>query len=104
MLVTFSSKSSADITMFGDIAVQLLNMMGHKGTATSAITAEDVAAALVALEAAIEEFKHLPEADTSADEEEKDSPVSLPHRALPLIKMLQLAVRDESFVMWASSN
>ena len=29
MLVTFSNRLSGDITMFGDIAVQLLKLMGH---------------------------------------------------------------------------
>ena len=32
MLVTFESRSYADITMFGDVAVHLLHLMGHSGT------------------------------------------------------------------------
>jgi len=101
MLVTFSSRQCADITMFGDIAVQLLQLMGHSGTVPSAISAEDVPAALKALEVAIKDEKHVPEPQLSADDDEEASPVSLPHRALPLIKMLQTAVVDKSYVMWA---
>jgi hypothetical protein len=32
MIVTFRSKAHADIMMFGDIAVNLLKLMGHSGT------------------------------------------------------------------------
>ena len=42
MLVTFSSPAYADITMFGDVAVRLIKMMGHSGTIPSALLAEDV--------------------------------------------------------------
>jgi hypothetical protein len=41
MLVTFTTEAYADITMFGDVAVALLKMMGHSGTVPSAIRAED---------------------------------------------------------------
>lgn len=47
MLVTFSTKVYADITMFGDIALVMLKMMGHSGTVPSAIRAEDVPVALL---------------------------------------------------------
>jgi len=53
MLVTFTSDAYADITMFGDVAVALLKVMGHSGTVPSAIVAEDVPAALSRLTAAI---------------------------------------------------
>jgi hypothetical protein len=32
MLVTFSCPAYASITMFGDVAVRLLKLMGHSGT------------------------------------------------------------------------
>jgi hypothetical protein len=54
MLVTFTSKAYADITMFGDIAVTLLKMMGHSGTVPGAILAADLPAALSRLTAAID--------------------------------------------------
>jgi len=50
MLVTFRTSAYANITMFGDIAVTLLKMMGHSGTVPSAIRADDVPAALEAPE------------------------------------------------------
>lgn len=104
MLVTFSNRLSGDITMFGDIAVQLLKLMGHSGTVPSALSAEDVPAALAKLQNAIDDIERLPEADLSQNEEEQAVPVSLAHRAMPLIEMLQTSARDKSYVMWAYNS
>jgi hypothetical protein len=57
MLVTFTTKAYANITMFGDVAVTLLKMMGHSGTVPGAILAADVPAALSRLTAAIDAEK-----------------------------------------------
>jgi hypothetical protein len=46
MIVTFRSKAHADIMMFGDIAVNLLKLMGHSGTVPGALLAEEVPTAL----------------------------------------------------------
>ena len=40
MLVTFTTKAYADITMFGDVALAMLKMMGHSATVPGAILAE----------------------------------------------------------------
>ena len=97
MLVTFTTDAYADITMFGDVALALLKMMGHSGTVPSAILAADVPAALSRLTAGIEAAKAAP----SVDEEDEDEPqVSLSHRALPLINLLAAAVREGCDVMW----
>ena len=108
MLVTFSCPDYADITMFGDVAVRLLKMMGHSGTVPSALAAEDVPSALQRLEAAIEAEKASPQSPSSGQPSGKPSgqgddderPVSLPHRALPLIELLRAAAKAESAVMW----
>jgi hypothetical protein len=85
MLVIFSSQASANITMFGDIGVQLLKMMGHSGTAPSAILEKDVPAALANLGAALGVAEQQPESEARRDDTEETSFVSLSHRALPLI-------------------
>ena len=104
MLVTFSCPAYADITMFGDVAVRLLKLMGHSGTVPSALLAEDVQAALARLEAAVEAGEQLPEPDESAQREDDEPAVSLPHRALPLIELLKAAATAKCNVMWDSSN
>ena len=45
MLVTFTTDAYADITMFGDVALAMLKMMGHSTTVPGAILAADVPAA-----------------------------------------------------------
>lgn len=104
MLVTFSCPAYADVTMFGDVAVRLLQLMGHSGTVPSALLAEDVPAALARLEAEIEAAKQSPEAQSSGNDEDDEPSVSLPHRALPLIDLLKAAAKEECDVMWASNS
>jgi hypothetical protein len=102
MLVTFSCPAHADITMFGDVAVQLLKIMGHSGTVPGAISAEEVQAALVHLEAAV---KPSPEPTASIEQDENDEPaISLSHRALPLIELLRAAAKEKCNVMWDSNQ
>ena len=61
MLVNFDSKVGA-LTMFGDVAVQLLKLMGHSGTVPSAILAPDIPAALDRLKRALDQGASLPPA------------------------------------------
>lgn len=97
MLVTFTTDAYADITMFGDIALALLRMMGHSATVPGAILAADVPAALSRLKAAIEAEKAAP----PIEDRDADEPVvSMAHRALPLINLLAAAAKAESNVMW----
>jgi hypothetical protein len=99
MLVTFRTKRYANITMFGDVAKQLLDLMGHSGTVPSAIKAEDVPAALARLEAAIEQHRA---ADGAAEGGHDDSPrkVTLSQRAVPLLELLRAAKANAADVMW----
>ena len=46
MLVTFTTNTYPDITMFGDFALTMLKMMGHSATVPGAILAPDVPEAL----------------------------------------------------------
>lgn len=98
MLVTFSTNAYADITYFGDVALAMLKMMGHSATVPGAIVAEDVPAALSSLTAAIKTEAAAP---AVADKNEEEEPaVSLSHRALPLIALLDAAVKANTYVMW----
>ena len=102
MLVKFQTKSQATITMFGDVAVTLIKLMGHSGTVPSALLAEDVPAALARLKAAVAEHSDEPldpQGSSSQDGDEGQS-VSFAHRALPLIGMLTAAAAGRENVMW----
>lgn len=101
MLVTFSTDAYADITMFGNVALAMLGMMGHSPNVPGAILAEDVPAALNRLTAAIDAGK---QAAQAIEDKDSDEPVvSMAHRALPLINLLAAAAMRKSYVMWKAS-
>ncbi len=101
MLVTFRTDAYSDITMFGDVAEQLLRMMGHSGTVPSAINPEDIPAALARLEAALAAHESAAETGAQNDEDEDGQPrVSLRNRAFPLIELLEAAHREQTPVIW----
>lgn len=97
MLVTFTTDAFADITLFGDVALAMLKMMGHSANVPGAILAADVPAALSQLTAAIH-------ADTTpppvTDKDAEEPVVSMANRALPLIDLLTAAAKAKSDVMW----
>ncbi|MDG2664002.1 DUF1840 domain-containing protein, partial [Vibrio parahaemolyticus] len=74
MLITFRCRSHSNVTMFGDIALDMLKMMGHSGTVPGSISAQDVPDALSRLTSALsaknaaEENLH-----TDVDEEEEQA-------------------------------
>jgi hypothetical protein len=107
MLVTFRTKAYANITMFGDVAKQLLELMGHSGTVPSAIKAEDVPIALARLEAAIAQRRPADAAKAAEDHRGHDGydaprKVTLSQRAVPLLELLRTAAANKHDVMWDS--
>ena len=95
MLVTFSTNAYSDITLFGDVALSLLKMMGHSATIPGAILAADVPVALSRITSAINAEKASPPCD-----DKDESEVSMAHRSLPLINLLTAAAKANSNVMW----
>lgn len=97
MLVTFTTDAYADITMFGDVALAMLKMMGHSATVPGAILAADVPEALSRLKAAVNAEKTSPPV---ADKNTGEPEVSMANRGLPLINLLAAAAKKNSNVMW----
>ena len=77
MLVTFSCEEYENITMFGDVAKQLLTLMGHSATIPGAIVAAEIPSALANLKKGIERYKPK---SPKASEDNDEAPVSLAHR------------------------
>jgi len=105
MLVTFKTEAYASITMFGDVAVALIQLMGHSGTVPGALMPEDVPAALERLSAAVAANPDATLDPTGAggeDDESEGAHVSLAHRALPLVELLTAAAEQKKYVMWES--
>ncbi len=108
MLITFRCKSYANVTMFGDIGLQMIEMMGHSGTVPGAILAPDLPEALSKLRLSLATETATLQKDTSAsgnvedDEEEAllEQVVSPNLRAVPLIELLKSAIAAQCDVMW----
>lgn len=116
MLVTFSSTATDSITMFGDVAVALIKMMGNTGRVPSALGADEVSAALQRLESAIQQLRVQLHAQPAAppamnedwgsddqkeeDDKNREPPVDLATRAVPLIALLKRAAAAHAPVMW----
>ena len=99
MLVTFKTKAHADITMFGDVAVELLKLAGLSGSVPTAILAADAADTLARLESALARRKTA-EAGSAADADPDEEPrVPLERRALPLLELLRRAADAGTDVM-----
>ena len=106
MLVTFRSNAGGNITMFGDVAVALLKMMGHSGTVPSALLSGDIPAALANLKQALAAGS--PETSGKSksvdsprnDDPDAPPPVSLQQRAYPLIELLSASARQKRDIMW----
>ena len=98
MLITFKTSAYANITMFGDVGLKMLEMMDFGTEVPGAIREEDVATARQNLVAALD---RLPEQVEAAGEADDDQPaVSLHTRAVPLLELLQAASDEQAFVSW----
>ena len=102
MLVTFHSEAYADITMFGDVAVNLLKLMGLSGEVPSAIGAEDIPRAVTRLREALARQETVPSKKAGKDDGEDEREVSLDHRALPLLDLMRASAAAKCSVMWDS--
>ena len=101
MLVTFSSDAYENITMFGDVAIQLLKMMGHSATIPGAIVAADIPEALTRLQQGLAKVEQKEKNTAVADEADDEPNISLAHRAFPLLNMLKSAQKEQCDVLWA---
>jgi hypothetical protein len=102
MLIIFKSSAYADITMFGDVGLKLLDMMGFGKSVPGAIAAADVPRALQNLEQGL---KQLTQQDQPANaeaegEEDAEPPIGLQTRALPLLEMLRATAADAKALRW----
>lgn len=90
--------------MFGDVALSLLQMMGHSGTVPSALLAGDIPAALAKLKKAL--AGHAPPvanrdgAGQRSDDRDTEPAIGLQQRAQPLIQLLSAAALQGCDVTW----
>ncbi|MCR9192279.1 MAG: DUF1840 domain-containing protein [Gammaproteobacteria bacterium] len=99
MLITFHTDAYESITMFGDVAKHMLTLMGQSGAVPGAILAPGVADALAQLRKAVEREKQQPGSNQAVEDDEPA--VSMAHRAVPLIALLEAAVEKHCDVLWS---
>lgn len=93
MLVTFHTDAYENISYFSDVAHHLIAFMGHSGTIPGAIKSEDLPEALEKLQSELKKEK-------KKVEEDGEDKISLTKRAVPLINLLQAAIKKNKDVLW----
>ena len=107
MIVEFTTRHGR-LTLLGESAVTLLQLAGHSGTVPGAILAADLPAALRELRKGLELAGDRPspppppreEAEVEDEGREREPPVTLRKRAVPLIDMIETAIARGSDLMW----
>ena len=106
MLVKFST-AHGQLVMLGEPAVALLRLGGHSGTVPSAVLAAELPGFVERLRRGLEvhgdELSPTPpprDPDREDEERTRERPVSLRHRAVPLLDMVQTAISRGSDLMW----
>lgn len=98
MLVTFKTKSYANITMLGEVGLKLLGLIKFGEKVPGGIVAEDIPSALENLQQGLQS---IPKEITVDQDNDDDQPaVSLHTRAIPLIDLLRAAIADNNDVRW----
>jgi hypothetical protein len=109
MLVSFTTRFG-HLLLHGEPALVLLRLGGHSGGVPGAILEADLPAFLARLRAGLEihgeEFSPAPPAADAAAaatdgvDEPRERPVRLRLRAVPLLDMIETAMRQHSDLMW----
>jgi hypothetical protein len=108
MLVKFSTRFG-QLLMQGEPAVRLVRLGGHSGTVPSAVLAADLPGFAAKLRAGLEQHGDElspapPAAEPGRAEDEDDEPreraIKLRLRAVPLLDMLDTAIRQQSDLLW----
>lgn len=121
MVITFQSRATGDVIMFGEPARHILKLLDKDPESPRGIiTVEQLPYAIDTLRAAIEEDRKLQaeleaererleleaEDDDDSDREPPPSgmaaPVSFAQRGWPLLEMMQHALREEHPITWGT--
>ena len=103
MLYKFKSRAAADLIMLEPQGRQIVTLMGKSPGASGIVTAEQIPAAIAALEAAVAADEAQPPVEDDGDEraaEDRDDTVRLRQRVAPFIEMLRRSAAAKADVVW----
>lgn len=104
MIITFCSPASGDVIMFGDVARQMMTLMGKTVSDEGIVTVEQLPDAIARLRAAMTEDKARRQGHQDDEEEARPGmgggPVSLTQRAVPLLELLEWSLKKHKPVTW----
>ena len=104
-MITFKSRASADVMMFGDVAKQMMGLFGKEASDQGTVTVEDLPAAISRLKAAIAASKTEQSAGGQAGQEtpretDQEAFVGIAQRALPLLELFEQSLQAKVPVVW----
>lgn len=107
-LMVFRSKAAGEIFMFAETARRIFDIVGKADAPRGVITAEQVPAALAALQAAVDDERaqlKAAAAQARSDEQPVDEAaaaraITLGQRAFPLLEMLTAAQKKKVDITW----
>jgi Domain of unknown function (DUF1840) len=101
MLVRFKSVATEDLTMFDNVAVPLIRMLGATGNIPGGLSADDLPSAISRLRSELARAQPVPaESNDDARDKDREPPVALAARAMPLMQILERAAKAHEAVMW----
>lgn len=113
MLITFKSRASGDVIMFGNVALEILEIMGKGKETKGILTVDDLPEAIARLAKAADENRAearekqaLMDAHIATLEDEQaildaKAEIHLCQRAVPLIELMGIALKKQMPVTWA---
>ena len=108
MIVTFQSQAAGDVIMFGDVAKRMMEIMGKAPEDKGIVTVEQLPDAIARLRAAVaaEKARLAGKSDDDLPQTEQGEGggtrpfVSIAQRAVPLLELLEFALRKKRVVVW----
>ena len=106
MLYKFKSKAAADLIMTEPVGDRILRLIGREPCPKGILQADDLPAALAALQAAIEADEAIRRAAAESDDEAVQAEaaardrISLRQRAWPFVEMVKRAVAGRADIVW----
>ena len=118
MLVRLNSNTSGEMIMFAEHAHRLFEIIGKECTARGVFTKEQLPEAIARLHQAVDEekleaklkAKEAQDAGIDANEDEEVTEendrefVSLGHRAVPLIHLMEWTLKEGGFILWEADR